>query len=104
MRLAFRLTLFLIVGVAAVATGFAYYQVQTERKGLERDLRRQAFDLAEAQSKAIQPLMIRAAYRELQTLVDRSNDRDRLVGIAVYDPNGVPLAISSGLVARIKLN
>ncbi|HSP66881.1 MAG TPA: trehalose-6-phosphate synthase, partial [Bryobacteraceae bacterium] len=101
MRLAFRLTLFLIVGVAAVATGFAYYQVQTERRGLERDLRRQAFDLAEAQAKAIQPLMMRGAYRELQTLVDRSNDRDRLVGMAVYDVNGVPLAISSGLVARI---
>jgi trehalose 6-phosphate synthase len=101
MRLAFRLTLFLIVGVAAVATAFAYYQVQMERRGLERDLRRQAFDLAEAQAKAIQPLMIRGAYRELQTLVDRSNERDRLVGMAVYDVNGVPLAISSGLVARI---
>src|SRR5438045_3209263 len=100
MRLAFRLTLFLIVGVAAVATGFAYYQVQTERKGLERDLGRQALDLAEAQAKAIRPLMVRGAYRELQALVDRSNDRDQDAGMAVYDTNGVPLAISSGLLAR----
>jgi len=98
MRLAFRLTLFLIVGVAAVATGFAYYQVRMERTGLERDLGRQALDLAEAQAKAIWPVMIRGAYRELQALVDRSNDRDQPVGIAVYDTSGLPLAISSGLV------
>jgi len=102
MRLAFRLTLFLIVGVAAVATGFAYYQVRMERTGLERDLGRQALDLAEAQAKAIWPVMIRGAYRELQALVDRSNDRDQPVGIAVYDTSGLPLAISSGLVARTK--
>jgi len=102
MRLAFRLTLFLIVGVAAVATGFAYYQVRMERTGLERDLGRQALDLAEAQAKAIRPVMIRGAYRELQALVDRSNDRDQPVGIAVYDTSGLPLAISSGLVARTK--
>jgi trehalose 6-phosphate synthase len=102
MRLAFRLTFFLIVGVAAVATGFAYYQVQMERKGLERDLRRQALDLAEAQAKAIRPLMIRGANRELQALADRSGDRDQPVGIAVYDTDGLPLAISSGLIERIK--
>src|ERR1051326_2789616 len=101
MRLAFRLTLFLIVGVAAVATGFAYYQVQTERRSLERDLRRQAFDLVEMQAKAVQPLMARRAYRELQTLVDRSSNRERLVGMAVYDAAGMPVAISSALVAKI---
>ena len=100
MRLAFRLTLFLIVGVAAVATGFAYYQVQVERVGLERDLGRQSLNLAEAQAKAVRPVMLRGAYRELQAIVDRASDRDQPFGIAVYDTNGLPLAISSRLIAR----
>jgi len=100
MSLAFRLTFFLIVGVAAVATGFAYYQVHMERIGLERDLGQHALNLAEAQAKAIRPAMLRGAYRELQALVDRSSDRDQPIGIAVYDTHGLPLAISSRLVAR----
>ena len=45
MRLTLRLTLLLIVCVAAVATGFAYRQVQAERRELERDLQR-VFDTA----------------------------------------------------------
>src|SRR5262249_52136927 len=73
----------------------------TERRGLERDLRRQAFDLAEAQAKLVQPLMARKSYREIQALVDRSNGRERLIGMAIYDSAGLPVAISSGLVGRI---
>ena len=48
MRLAYRLNLLLIAGVAAVSMGFAYYQVRTERRSLERDLQRQALNLAES--------------------------------------------------------
>src|SRR5690348_631053 len=101
MRLTFRLTLLLIVCVAAVATGFAYRQVQAERRGLERDLRHQAYDLAESQAKTVEPLLARRAYPELQVLVDRFRDGQRLVGMAVYDAAGLPVAITSGLLGRL---
>ena len=101
MRLTFRLTLLLIVCVAAVATGFAYRQVQSERRELERDLRRQAYDLAEAQAKTVEPLLARRAYGELQVLVDRFKDGQRLVGMAVYDAAGIPVAITSGLLTQL---
>src|SRR5581483_8172291 len=101
MRLTFRLTLLLIVCVAAVATAFAYRQVQSERAELQRDLSRQAHNLAEAQAKTIEPLLMRRAYSELQALVDRIKDGHRLVGMAVYDSAGLPVAITSGLLVQL---
>jgi alpha,alpha-trehalose-phosphate synthase [UDP-forming] len=102
MRLALRLNLLLIAGVAAVSGGFAYYQVQSERRGLERDLQRQALDLADSLAKTAEPLMVRHAFRELQVLVDRVRDRERLAGVGVYSGSGQILAITAGFTALIK--
>ena len=102
MRLALRLNLLLIAGVAAVAMGFAYYQVRSERRGLERDLQRQSLDLAESQTKAVEPLLATHSYRSLQTMVDRFTGRERLAGMMVSDADGQPVAITSGFVARLK--
>ena len=104
MRLAFRLNLLLIACVAAVSMGFAYYQVRTERRSLERDLQRQALDLAESLGKAAEAPLERQSYRELQALVDRFNDRERLAGIAVYDETGELVAITAGLQSRVNGN
>ena len=104
MRLAFRLNLLLIACVAAVSMGFAYYQVRTERRSLERDLQRQALDLAESLGKAAEAPLERQSYGELQALVDRFNDRERLAGIAVYDGAGKLVAITAGLESRVNGN
>ena len=104
MRLAFRLNLLLIAGVAAVAMGFAYYQVRSERRGLERDLQRQALDLAESQTKAVEPLLAAHSYRDLQAMVDRFTGRDRLAGMMVSDATGQTVAITSGFVTRLNGN
>ncbi len=104
MRLALRLNLLLIAGVAAVAMGFAYYQVRSERRGLERDLQRQALDLAESQTKAVEPLLAAHSYRNLQAMVDRFTGRERLAGMTVSDADGQPVAITSGFVARFNGN
>jgi trehalose 6-phosphate synthase len=81
--------------------GFAYYQVGSERRGLERDLQRQALDLAESQAKAVEPLVVAHSYKSLQAMVDRSAGRERLAGIMVSDRSGRTLAISSDLVERL---
>jgi len=104
MRLALRLNLLLIAGVAAVAMGFAYYQVRSERRGLERDLQRQALDLAESQTKAVEPLLAAHSYRNLQSMVDRFTGRERLAGMMVSDVDGHPVAITSGFVTRLNGN
>ncbi|MGH9591714.1 MAG: trehalose-6-phosphate synthase, partial [Bryobacteraceae bacterium] len=82
--------------------GFASYQVASERRGLERDLQRQALNLAESQAKAVEPLISAHSYHELQRQMDRFKDRERLMGMAIYDPDGQLLAVTSGLSPRLK--
>ena len=101
MRLALRLNLLLIAGVAAVAMGFAYYQVRSERRGLERDLQRQALDLAESQAKAVEP-SVGCAFLSQSSNDGRPLRRARALG--GHDgvrPAGQPVAITSDLVARL---
>src|SRR5262249_34408261 len=49
-------------------------------------------------------LVIRQSYRDLQKLVDRFQDRERIAGVAVYSAGNTPertLAVTEGLQARI---
>ncbi|HLW76745.1 MAG TPA: hypothetical protein VKS01_07155, partial [Bryobacteraceae bacterium] len=102
MRLTLRLSLLLIFGVAAVSLGFAFYETRAETSGLKNDLDRQSRLLAESLAKSAEPLVARRSYRELQTLVNRFQDRERIAGVAIFDANRKTLAISAGLAARLK--
>jgi trehalose-6-phosphate synthase len=104
MRLTLRLSLSLIFGVAAVSLGFAFYQTHTEARGLRRDLDRNSRVLADSLAKSAEPLLARRASRELQSLTDRMKDRERIVGVAVYDAAGHIVAITRGLDARLSGN
>ncbi len=104
MRLTLRLSLSLICGVAAVSLALAFYQTHAETEGLRNDLDRQSRVLAESLAKSAEPLVIRQSYRDLQKLVDRLKDRERIAGVAVYSAGSVPertLAVTEGLEARI---
>ncbi len=104
MRLTLRLSLSLICGVAAVSLVLAFYQTHVETQGLRGDLDRQSRVLAESLAKSAEPLVIRQSYRDLQKLVDRLKDRERIAGVAVYSAGSVPertLAVTEGLEARV---
>jgi trehalose-6-phosphate synthase len=101
MRLTLRLSLSLILGVAAVSLGFAFYQTHAETSGLKSDLDRHSLVLAESLAKSAEPLLARRSYRELQNLTDRLKDRERIAGAAVYDVSGRAIAITRGLDARV---
>ena len=101
MRLSARLSLALILSVAGVSLLFAYYQTQEQTHSLEQDLEHSSLVLADSLSKSIEPLAARNSYRELQRLVDRFQDRERVAGIAVYGPAAAPLAVSAGLTPRL---
>jgi len=98
MRLTVRLNVFLIFGVALVSMCFALYQVQSERSGLRRDLERQAVELADSLERSAAPLVQRHATRDLQAMVNRFENHQRLAGVAIYDERGNSLAITSDLV------
>jgi len=100
-RLSIRLNLCLIFAVGGTSLAFALYQAQNEMHGLRRELDRQSAVLAESLEKSAGPLVAARSYRDLQRLADRFKDHERLAGVAVYDPQGRPLAITAKLAVRI---
>ncbi len=101
MRLSIRLNLCLIFAVGATSLLFAMYQAHTEVRGLRRDLDRQSIVLAESLEKSVEPLLATRSNRELQQLTDKFKDHERVAGVAVYDPNGRVVAITSHLGERL---
>src|SRR5580704_11426716 len=102
MRLSFRLIWSLIVGVRAVSLGFAIYQAQSEVHAQRDDVQRHALTLAEGLEHSVEPLLLVGPPRDLQALVDRFQNHERLAGVAVYDGMGKPLAITAGLASPLR--
>jgi trehalose-6-phosphate synthase/uncharacterized membrane protein affecting hemolysin expression len=97
MRLSLRLNIALIVGVALVSLGLALYQTETARRGLRRELESHALLLAESLEKSAAPLVESHSDRELQKLIDGFRDNKHLAGVAIYDAQGKPLAVTAEL-------
>ncbi|MBZ5623720.1 MAG: trehalose-6-phosphate synthase [Acidobacteriia bacterium] len=92
----------LIAGVTAVSLGFAIYQAQAEVRIQRDDLQRHALTLAEGLERSVEPLLLVGPPRDLQALVDRFQNHERLAGVAVYDLRGTPLAITAGLASPLR--
>jgi trehalose-6-phosphate synthase len=102
MRTALKMVLPLIVSVAVVSGLFAWYQVRTERRILRSDLSRRAEILGEALQESAEPLMEHAPNKNLQKLVERFSEREHLKGVAVYDADGKPLAITPEIASEFQ--
>jgi hypothetical protein len=99
MRVSLRLFVPVLLAVIAVSLLFSGYQVRRDRRIQERDLSRRAELLADSLDESVTPLLESRA--ELQRLVERFGNRERLAGIAVYDRAGHLLAVSSGIAKRL---
>ena len=99
MRLSFRLILSLIFAVTLVSVLFAVYQVQADRRARRNELEKRAQLMAESLQETIQPLVAKGAHGNLQRLVERFGNRERLEGIAIYDSTGHPVLMTSNLVS-----
>jgi len=100
--LSVRLIVCLILAITLVSFFSSYSQVRGERKNLKRDLERRATLLAESLAGNVEPLLDRRSIKKLQGIVERFNNRERLAGVAVFDPKLKPLAQSSGLSQRMQ--
>jgi trehalose-6-phosphate synthase len=101
MRLSFRLILSLIFAVTIVSVLFALYQVQADRRARRNDLEKRAQLMAESLQETVQPLVAKGANGNLQRLVERFGNRERMEGVAIYDPHGHPVFKTSTLSARL---
>jgi trehalose 6-phosphate synthase len=105
MRTTIKIALPLVVSVAVVSLLFAAYQVRTERKALKNDLSRRAELLAESLQETIEPQFEkneRGTERAIQRVVDRFTQREHMKGIAVYQSDGLMLAMTSTLGAKFR--
>lgn len=102
MRVRLRLIFSLIFGITLVALIFAYYQVREDKRDLRDELERRAEVLAESLEETVVPLVEKRSRKDLLRIVERFGNRERLAGVVVYDEKGTPLAITSGLSARLK--
>jgi alpha,alpha-trehalose-phosphate synthase [UDP-forming] len=104
MRTTLKIVLPLIVSVVVVSLLFATYQVRTQKRILRNDLSHRAEILAESLQENVEPLFDHGTPdKRLQRLVDRFGQREHLKGVAVYDANGVALAVTEGLSSLFQL-
>ena len=104
MRLSFRLILSLIFAVTIVSVLFALYQVQADRRARRNELEKRAQLMAESLQETVQPLVAKGAHGNLQRLVERFGNRERLEGVAIYDADGHPVFMTSNLAKRLGPN
>jgi len=92
-----RLIVSLIVGVTLVSLCTSYYQVLVLKKAMQRDLDHRAEVLGESLAKNVERDLERDQPRTLQKTVQQFANREHLAGLAVYDPQGHPIAVTTTL-------
>jgi alpha,alpha-trehalose-phosphate synthase [UDP-forming] len=100
-RLSLRLILSLVIGISLVTFFISRNEVRSEKRGLRADLERRAEILAESLGEIVEPAVEHGSHAQLRRIVDRFEDRQRLAGVIVYDPDGNILAESTSLSSRI---
>jgi alpha,alpha-trehalose-phosphate synthase [UDP-forming] len=90
-----RFVLPLIGGLIVVSVAFAFYQVSAEKRGLQQELDRRATAMAAGLLDAVEPALSGGAIADLRRIAQRFNSDDRVLGIAIYDRSGTPLAVTA---------
>jgi len=99
MKLSLRLIPILAIAITIVTFIVARNQVRSEKQGLRADLERRSEILAESLQETVEPVVQKGSTTQLRRLVERFGNREHLVGVAIYDANGKPMAVSSKLDA-----
>ena len=110
--LSVRLIISLILGVTLVSAGFSYYEVLGEKRALRRDLERRDEILGESLVGNVErswnvgsdASSSQVANNELQRLVQRFGNREHLLGVVVYDRQGVAIAITPELAKTLTVS
>lgn len=92
--------IFSIIAVGVIVLSFTYLEVQKEEKNLTKDLERRSLLVAESLSETVEPYLIADNRVQLQRIVDKFTDRERLMGLLVYDNKENLMASSSAVPAE----
>src|SRR6201987_885853 len=92
-----RLIISLIVGITVVSLSTSYYQVLVQNRSMRKDLERRADVLGDSLAGNVERDLERDAPTRLKRTVQQFANREHLAGLAVYDPQGHPLAVTTNL-------
>lgn len=104
MRLAIKVILPLVLIIAFVASVFAFWSANGERVRLTTDLERRSSLIADGLRESLSPLLERNSMDSVTRILNRFSNRERLVGMAVYDPTGAFLTASEDLKPNLEHN
>jgi alpha,alpha-trehalose-phosphate synthase [UDP-forming] len=97
-----RLIIALIVGVVVVSLCSSEYEVYVAKRNLQRELQRRAEVLGESLAGNVERDLERGSLERLKKTVQRFANRENLVGLAVYGPDGHIVAVASDLAPRLE--
>ncbi|HQL41794.1 MAG TPA: hypothetical protein PLO93_05845, partial [Candidatus Omnitrophota bacterium] len=104
MRTVVRIILSLILVVAVVAISFAFWQGRQEESRLKNELERRAGILADSLKFSVEPFLLSENIGYLERLVEKFSNRERLIGVAIYDAKDTLIASSVALKADLENN
>jgi len=88
-------------GVAITASiivlGFTLVQVQQERNSLISDIEQRTMLLAESLKESVEPYYLTNSTDKLQKVVDKFANKERIIGIVIYNSKGEIITVSAGL-------
>jgi len=96
-----RLIIALILGVILVLLCSSEYEVLSGKENLRSDMQRRAEVLGESLAGNVERDLERGATQTLRKTVQRFANRENLIGLAVYDPQGKVIAATNELAPRI---
>ncbi len=100
-RINFRIILSILVVISSLVILFTVIQVQQEKERLTIDLERRASLLGESLKETIEPLIERERFDRLRKFVGKFGNRERLAGVAVYDPQDKLIAAAGQLAPHL---
>jgi alpha,alpha-trehalose-phosphate synthase [UDP-forming] len=95
--LSLRLIVALIVGITVVSLGLSWYEVQSEKNSMRHDLEYKSEILDESLAANAEFYLQMDDKSGLDRMAQRYSNRDHLIGIAIYDRNGSPIAFTPAL-------
>ncbi|MBU1000288.1 trehalose-6-phosphate synthase [Patescibacteria group bacterium] len=101
MKQIFAAVFVIIIIISLIVAAFTLTQVQQEDQGLKKGLEQRSILLAESLKETVQPNFINKSDQQLQNLVDKFEDKQRLAGMAIYDNKGGTIATSSSLITQV---
>ncbi len=99
--LSWRLIAALVIGVTLVSLASSWYEVRSQKDALRAELERQAGALGDNLAGRAELYLQLGDRARLEQMVRQFSDREHLLGIGVYEPDGTPLVVTTALNALL---